>query len=128
MSLPTRSLLLAIAAGAAASAAHADPGLIVSRTVYPTGSNVPAITPNVTVLPNGAFAVGDGTFANVFKNETPDPSFGVTTGILIDRRTLSGSIVAAFADGALGIALDLHHRAVDPMRQDRAGAVAERTA
>jgi hypothetical protein len=99
MSLPTRSLLLAIAAGAAASAAHADPGLIVSRTVYPTGSNVPAITPNVTVLPNGAFAVGDGTFANVFKNETPDPSFGVTTGILIDRRTLSGSIVATFAPG-----------------------------
>jgi hypothetical protein len=99
MSLPARSLLLAIAAGTAASAAQADPGLIVSRTVYPTGANVPAITPNVTVLPNGALAVGDGTFANVFKNETPDPSFGVTTGILIDRRTLSGSIVATFAPG-----------------------------
>ena len=94
-----RSLLLVVTVGTAASAAQADPGLIVSRTVYPTGTNIPAITPNVTVLPNGALAVGDGSFANVFKNETPDPSFGVATGILIDRRTLTGSIVATFAPG-----------------------------
>jgi hypothetical protein len=94
-------LPLAIAATlGAASLAHADEGLIVSRTVYPTGNAVPTITPGVTVLPNGALAVGDGNFANVFTNEGPDPSFGVTTGIFLDRLTLAGSLVATFAPAA----------------------------
>jgi PEP-CTERM motif len=97
MSLHARPLLLSVAAAVAAPIAQADTGLIVSRTVYPGGSNVPAITPNVTVLPNGALAVADGSFANVFKNETPDPSFGVTTGIIIDRRALDGSLIASFS-------------------------------
>jgi hypothetical protein len=104
MSLHVRPLLLSLAASLAVSVAQADTGLIVSRTVYPSGTNVPSIVPNLTVLPNGALAVGDGNFANAFKNETPDPSFGVTTGIVIDRRALDGSIIASFAP-APGIAL-----------------------
>lgn len=93
-------LVLPVAAvvGTAASA-HAQPSLIVSRTVYPTGAAIPSIIPGQTVLPNGARAVGDGSFAKVFKNETPDPSFGVTTGILLDRRTLTGAILSSYAPG-----------------------------
>ncbi len=90
---------LAAALGLAASA-HAQPQLIVSRTVYPTGVAIPSITPGQTVLPNGALATGDGNFANVFKNETPDPSFGVATPIIIDRRTLTGAIVSSYSPGA----------------------------
>jgi hypothetical protein len=102
MSFNVRPLALFIVAAFAAPIAQADPGLIVSRTVYPSGKGIPSITPGVTVLPNGALASGDGTFANVFKNETPDPSFGVTTGIIIDRRGLDGSIVSSFsADGGV---------------------------
>ena len=94
-----RSLLavpLVAALGSAASA-HAQQQLIVARTVYPTGAAIPTITPGQTVLPNGAVAVGDGSFANVFKNETVDPSFGVTTGIIIDRRSLTGTILSSYA-------------------------------
>ncbi|HEX4235987.1 MAG TPA: PEP-CTERM sorting domain-containing protein [Caldimonas sp.] len=88
---------LLVAVAVAATPAKADTGLIVSRTLYPTGSAAPSITPGITVLPNGALAIGDGSFANVFKNETPDPSFGVSTRIIVDRRTLDGSIVASFS-------------------------------
>jgi hypothetical protein len=80
-----------------APAAAEAQSLIVSRTVYPTGSGVPSITPGVTKLPNGATAVGDGTFANVFKNESVDPSFGVTTSIVIDRRTLAGAVLGSYS-------------------------------
>lgn len=92
--------LCTVATLCAVSSAQADTGLIVSRTVYPSGANVPSIFPNVTVLPNGALAVGDGNFANVFKNEAPDPAFGVTTPIIIDRRALDGSIISSFTPGA----------------------------
>lgn len=97
---PTLRVLPVAAAFGVAASAHAQPALIVSRTVYPTGAAVPSIMPNQTVLPNGALAVGDGSFANVFKNETADPSFGVTTGIIIDRRTLGGSILSSYSPGA----------------------------
>ena len=101
MSWRLRSIALAIAGAACAlPAAHAETGLIVSRTVYPTGLQVPTITPGVTVLPNGAVAVGDGSLGNVFKNETVDPSFGVTTGIILDRRRLDGSIISSFSPGS----------------------------
>ncbi len=96
---PTLLVLPVAAALATAVSAHAQPALIVARTVYPTGAAIPSITPGQTVLPNGALAVGDGSFVNVFKNETPDPSFGVTTGIVIDRRTLTGAILSSYSPG-----------------------------
>lgn len=92
-------LSIAVALGLPA-AAGAQSQLIVSRTVYPTGTGIPSITPGTTVLPNGALAVGDGSFANVFKNETSDPSFGVTTGIIIDRRALNGTIQSSYSPAA----------------------------
>ena len=42
-------------------------------------------------------AIGDGSFANVFKNETPDPSFGVTSSIFLDQLTTTGSFVRTTA-------------------------------
>ena len=93
---PTLLILPLAATLASATAVRAQPTLIVARTVYPTGAAIPTIIPGQTVLPNGAVAVGDGSFANVFRNETVDPSFGVTTGIVIDRRSLTGSILSSY--------------------------------
>jgi len=92
-SLPARTALaaalLAIGFSQSAMADAFMPGdLIVSRTVYE------GLASTVTVgqaLPGGGVAVGDGTFANVFKNEVPDPSFGVTSAIYLDRLTTSGT-------------------------------------
>lgn len=83
----------------AAGSAHADPyqpgNLLVSKSIY----NVPANTIVVgqTVLPggNGAKAVADASYPNVFRNETPDPSFGITTPITIDQVTRSGALVSS---------------------------------
>ena len=97
---PTLRLALATTALAAAtpSLAFADsytPGnLLISRSVY----NVPASTIVVgqTVLPGGAgaTAVADASYPNVFKNETPDPSFGITTPLTIDQVTRTGTVVS----------------------------------
>ena len=85
---------------AAPSLAFADsytPGnLLVSRSVY----NIPASTIVVgqTVLPGatvpGTTAVADASYPNVFKNETPDPSFGITTPITIDQVSRSGTVIS----------------------------------
>ncbi|MBV9658978.1 MAG: hypothetical protein JO295_12790 [Verrucomicrobia bacterium] len=84
-SLPGVGLLLLLAGGAAhqAGAQSFTPGdLLVSRTVYQ------GMAATVTVgqaLPNGAQAVADGSYPNVFRNETPDPSFGVTAPLFLDQ-------------------------------------------
>lgn len=45
-------------------------------------------------LPGGGTAIADGSFPGVFKNETPDPSFGVSTQIFLDEvRTADGALV-----------------------------------
>ena len=92
------ALLASTALAALPSLAFADaytPGnLLISRSVY----NVPAgtIVVGQTVLPggNGATAVADASYPNVFKNETPDPSFGITTPISIDQVTRTGTVVS----------------------------------
>lgn len=56
--------------------------LLVSRTMYSGTAS------SVTVgqaLPGGGNAVADGGFPEVFENETPDPSFGITSPIFIDK-------------------------------------------
>ncbi len=76
----------------AGSAAHAD--LLVTRTVY-TGD-----ASTVTVgqaLPGGGTAIANGSYPNVWQNEGPDPSFGVTSPIFIDHISSSGQIVSSFA-------------------------------
>lgn len=88
-------LSLGISQGAYAQAF--TPGdLIVSRTVYAGTSST--VTLGQT-LPGGGTntAIADGSFPNVFKNETPDPSFGVTSPIYLDQLTTSGSLVNSMA-------------------------------
>ncbi len=38
--------------------------------------------------------MADGSFPNVFNNETPDASFGVTSPIFIDRMTITGGVIS----------------------------------
>ena len=87
--------MLSLGYGNVAMADAFTPGnLIVSRTVY-TGS-----ASTVTVgqaLPGGGTAIADGSFPNVFKNETPDASFGVTSPIYLDQITTSGAAVSSLA-------------------------------
>ena len=70
------------------------PNLLISRTVYAGYSS------SVTVgqaLPGGGFAIASGKFPNVFKNESPDPSFGVTSPIFLDQLSLNGAQVKTIA-------------------------------
>lgn len=94
-----RSSVLTLAAIAALAAdAHAQaiaPGnLIVSRTVY--AGNASTVSAG-QALPGGGTAVANGTFPNVFKNESPDPAFGVTAPIYLDQLTTGGTRVGTIA-------------------------------
>jgi hypothetical protein len=60
---------------------------VVSRTVYSGTASTVTVG---QALPGGGTAIADGSFPNVFKNETPDASFGVTSGIFLDQLTSSG--------------------------------------
>ncbi|HKD09465.1 MAG TPA: hypothetical protein VKB79_26405 [Bryobacteraceae bacterium] len=65
--------------------------ILVSRTTYTgTASTVPF----PGLLPNNAASVADGSFPNVFNNETPDGSFGVTSPFFIDRMTITGGWIS----------------------------------
>src|SRR5215472_15000826 len=95
----SRRGLVAVACAALCSAASAfaqappafAPGdILVSRTTYTgTASTVPF----PGILPNNAASVADGSFPNVFNNETPDGSFGVTSPIYLDRLTITGGLI-----------------------------------
>ena len=94
-----RASVLTLAALAAisvdANAQAVAPGnLIVSRTVY--AGTASTVTVGQT-LPGGGKAIADGSFPNVFKNETPDPAFGVTAPIFLDQMTTSGAHVGTIA-------------------------------
>jgi hypothetical protein len=99
--VPPFATAIAIAVGllaASGAQAQAIPAgdLIVSRTVY--AGTASTVTVGQT-LPGGGTskAVADGSFPNVFKNEVPDPSFGVTSPIFIDSYTTAGSRVSSLA-------------------------------
>jgi len=62
--------------------------LLVSRSVY-SGTSTSVVIGQA--LPGGGHAVADGTYPGVWSNEGPDPSFGVTSPILIDRSALVGT-------------------------------------
>ena len=100
MSLRIRAALATTALFALPTLAFADPAyapgnLLVSKSILGAPPNTLVV--GQTVLPGGGgkTAVGDGTFANIFKNETPDPSFGVTTPISIDQVTRGGAVVSS---------------------------------
>ncbi len=102
MSSPTRRLALGllglagtIAAAQNAQAFYFTPGdLVVSTSTYQ------GIAASVTVgqaLPGGGVAVANGSYPNVFKNEAPDASFGITSSITLQELTTSGTQVATLA-------------------------------
>ena len=93
--------LLGLAGGAAAQTF--TPGdLVVSRSVYQdvgqaaqlqVGSNLPDSKSGATPYK----AIADGSYPNVFNNNTVDGSFGVTAPIFLDQLTASGSYVNSYA-------------------------------
>ena len=74
--------------------------LIVSRTVYAGTASTVAVG---QALPGGGTAIGNGSFASVFTNETPDPSFGVTSPIFLDQLTTTGGLVSSLAINSTAI-------------------------
>ena len=80
--------------GPSPTAAIAGKMLVVSRTTY--GGSAATVTVGQS-LPGGGTATNDGTFPSVFKNEVPDPSFGVTSPIFIDQYTTSGQLLSTLA-------------------------------
>ncbi|HEY4461924.1 MAG TPA: hypothetical protein VGN41_04585, partial [Streptosporangiaceae bacterium] len=104
--LPALAMLLGagLAAPAYASAGgHGhdvllEPGnLLVSGSVFQDDPNIVA---GKTVLPPGctsgcATAVADGTYPQVFNNDLADASFGVTSKIMLDELTPSGSLIGS---------------------------------
>jgi hypothetical protein len=66
--------------------------LLVSRSVYAGDASTVTIG---QFLPGGGTkkAVADGSYPGVWANESPDPSFGITSPIFIDELTPTGSLV-----------------------------------
>ena len=81
------------ALGIAAGSAHAQPfipgDLVVSRSVY-TGTASTVVVGQK--LPGGGHAVANGSYPNVFANEGPDPSFGVTSPVFLDQIKTNGTL------------------------------------
>ena len=87
--------LLLASQGARAQNAYTPGNLLVSKSILNAPANL--LVPGQTVLPGGggATAVDNGLFGNIFTNEGPDPSFGVTTAITLDQVTRGGSVVGS---------------------------------
>src|ERR1039457_1573148 len=100
----TKGLLLGSIVLLAACSSGSDPyfttsafnsgNLIVSRTIYSGTASTVTIG---QALPGGGIATADGSFPNVFKNEVPDPSFGVSSPIFLDQIGTNGSLVNTMA-------------------------------
>jgi hypothetical protein len=93
------SLVAALTVGGTAQAGAKTaviPGdLLLSRLHY-TGT-ADLISPGVTVLPTGAVAVADGSFAHVWDNASVDGNFGVTAPIYLDQLTPDGALLNSIA-------------------------------
>ena len=92
------ALVVAILSVGFTQSALADPflagNLIVSETIYGGIASTVAIG---QTLSGGGKAVADGSSLNVFKNEVPDPSFGVSSAILLKQMTTSGTLLNTMA-------------------------------
>jgi hypothetical protein len=66
----------------------ASGNIVLSRTVYAGSGSTITVGQQ---LPGGGTAVADGSFPNVFKNEVPDSSFGLTSPIFLDQFTTGGT-------------------------------------
>jgi hypothetical protein len=71
--------------------------LLVSRSVYDNNpANVVAGTtllPPNCVAPNCVTATANGSYPNIWNNEAADPSFGITSKIVLDQLKPSGELV-----------------------------------
>src|SRR5580704_4266595 len=91
----------AMAADDAASSWFAPGNLVLSRSVYDNNSN--NVAPGEVLPPGCANTQGgcsassgapnDGTYPLVWNNALYDGSFGITSKILLDQLTRSGSLV-----------------------------------
>jgi hypothetical protein len=88
------SLVLVVAPSSAFADAFQAGNLIVSSTYYAGDASTVTIG---QALPGGGTAVGNGTFGQVFTNESVDPSFGVTSPIVLQQMTKSGAVVSQMA-------------------------------
>ena len=101
-----------LAMGVLAATAQADQwdhghhgfGLIPGNLLLSTSDYSPtSITPGVTELPPGctgsncAPAIADGTYPEVFNNDTVDASFGVTSRVFLDELTPWGQVIDRIA-------------------------------
>jgi hypothetical protein len=83
--------LLALVSVSSASAQSLITGdLLVSRSSYEGTASTVTVG---QALPGGGVAVADGSGLSVFNNETPDPSFGITSSIKIDQFNTSSHAI-----------------------------------
>ena len=92
-----------MAASASATTLIAPSSLVISSTTYSEVGAAAGLVAGTTVLPGSkagmpSKATANGAFLNVFKNESPDPSFGVTSAITIqDLNAYSGAVMNSLA-------------------------------
>ncbi len=96
-SVSTLSFQIGLATTAAIATGFVAPanaaGFFIPGDLVVSGSNYAGVAGSVTVgstLPGGGIAVADGTYPGVFKNEAPDPSFGITSPIFLQQLTTTG--------------------------------------
>jgi hypothetical protein len=87
------AFFLVVAHHASAQAFTAG-NLVVTRSTYSGTASTVTVG---QALPGGGTAVADGSYPGVWANETPDPSFGVTSPIFFDEITTSGVPVSTLA-------------------------------
>jgi hypothetical protein len=102
-----RGLVVLLLAGvlAGGSVAYAGPGsdyflpgnLVVTRSVYDDNANNvevgQTLPPNCVVAKDCVSATNDGAYPFVWNNDLADGSFGITSKILLDQITPSGTLV-----------------------------------
>jgi hypothetical protein len=89
------AIAIALAFGEAAQAQAFQPGsLIISGTTY--AGTASTVTVGQT-LSGGGKAIADGSFPNVFKNESVDAAFGVSSPIFLQQLSTSGTLISTLA-------------------------------
>jgi hypothetical protein len=120
-SLMAMAFLMTAPGSARAGTVFSPNNIVVSRSVYvgvpstvvlnqtlPPGCvaqtlNVPLLSPpnpagsTTPVKVTCGTAVANGTYPNVFNNDTPDGSFGVTSPIFLDQLTTAGALLNSLA-------------------------------
>ena len=86
--------------GMTAHAQQFTPGdLVVTTSTYAGNAGTVTVGQSLpgTNASTPSVAIANGSYSQVFNNETPDASFGVTSPITIEQLTTSGSVVSDLA-------------------------------